>query len=1248
MKPSANRFRPRTFVLCFAPVIVTLTTAHAAEGLFSSGAFTSDATSGVSTAKTYTALANVVGGNVVVNGATFVGAGTSGTGWSLSGIPTPFSSGGNKTTTFAGQAITGLFDGFQYAGNPGLITLSGLTVGQTYVTTLYCQDWSWPAVASRDQTVTGSEGGSVFFNEDALEASMLRYTFVASAATMTLNDMPSISGNSFHLYGLSNEQVFNKSWTSGANWTTAVWSAAGNPNSSGANALFSAQGAPTAINLDASQTLGHVQFDGANPWTLSTGNASVLTLQADTAGLSILSAKSGAHTISAPVTFASDVMKSGPGTVALSGAITDAGKNITINAGTLEIANGTSQTLSGVISGPGTLAKSGAGTLTLTRPETYTGNTLITGGVLKLQSAAVTVGTASFKNFPSYTFSAAPNNLLASLTPTGTNASAGQSGTGTHNVLTDGAVPAFTFPTTYTVGTSAALTYSLGSSPTGYDLTAANLFSGWADNGRANINITNISYSTVASPGTFTAITGSADAYGGGGAANRAALTASTGVLATGVFAVQINFATQQNGYVGYRELEVTGTATGSVLPIGSAVQIASGGTLDLNGTTQTVGSLADSGGGGGTVNNSAPSTPVTISFNPASGSTTFSGTISDTSSANAVSLLKSGNGTQTLSGSSSYRGTTILVGGILNAATFPNFGANGSLGNRASDATGNVGLLFRGGTLQYNGSTAQSTNRSIRLSTTGGGGTIDASGSIPSATLSFTAAASADFFENSGTRTLTLTGSNTGANTFGMAINQAGTTHLVKNGAGTWVLTGANNYNGVTSLNAGTLRITTSAGLGAGGFSGTTITNIANNAALDLQGDLTITEHFHMQGAGPVGLGVLHSISGTTSFTTNFALDNNSTFGVDAGTLTIAAQIYHDVASAGITKIGTGTLVFSGNNIYTGATVISAGTLTASGGSAIINTGAVSLADTAGAIFNLATSETIGSLAGGGTTGGNVTLGSTTLTTGGANTTTAYAGVISGTGGSLVKTGTGTLTLTGANTYTGDTTVTAGTLAVTGNSIADTNKLVLNGGKMDIAAAANETVNTLYFGNVIQPLGTYGSTSSAATYKDDSRFSGTGIVTVITGPYGNWINGYPSITGGGKLSGADPDSDGFTNLQEFAFDTDPSISSSAPIVYASGVVTGHGQPTTSITNIENGVDFRAVFGRRKDYVTAGLTYTVQFSAGLDIWVNSTDTPNILATDTTIDAVSVPYPFFIPTANGVEKPTFFHVGVSSN
>ena len=90
---------------------------------------------------------------------------------------------------------------------------------------------------------------------------------------------------------------------------------------------------------------------------------------------------------------------------------------------------------------------------------------------------------------------------------------------------------------------------------------------------------------------------------------------------------------------------------------------------------------------------------------------------------------------------------------------------------------------------------------------------------------------------------------------------------------------------------------------------------------------------------------------------------------------------------TGGLTKAGTGVFTLSGANTYTGATTITAGTLQVSGGVAIADTSAVTLANVAGATLDLnGTNETIGSLAGGGATGGNVTLGAGTLTTGGSN----------------------------------------------------------------------------------------------------------------------------------------------------------------------------------------------------------------------------------------------------------------------
>ncbi len=922
--------RPAKAILAtsIAALVMSVATHVHAQGVFSnSGALgTTDQTTAVGLLSTKTYIEAIDLGdsvNTTVNGVLFTGSGgagnPSGAGWGITGTPTQFNGGG----AVPAGAVGGLTNKFIYGGNPELLTLTGLTVGETYVITFYNR--SWEAAGGRLQTFTasGASTGTTVFDEDIGATAqgnlnLLRYTFQAGTTTQAISIAPTVAANSFHFYAFSNEQVFNNSWSSGSDWTTGTWGVPGAPNSAGSNATFAAQGAPTVINLDANRTVGHVQFDGANAWTLSTNNASALTLQTDVGGVSVLSAKSGTHTISAPVTFASDVMKSGAGTVVLSGAITDAGKNIALSAGALEIANAADQSLTGVISGAGSLAKSGAGTLTLTRAETYTGNTVITGGTLKLQApAAAVVGTAAVTNFGSYTFSAAANNLLAGLSPTAnTNGSAGVESTGAVTLLTNGGIVANN-ANTYTIGNNAVLTYSLGSSPTGYDLTTANLFSGWNDAGRSTITLTNISYSTVAAPDTFIAITGTGDNYAGGGAANRALITATGGVLATGVSAVRFNFGGQQNNYVGYRELEIVGKVSSNTLPSGTAVQIAIGASLDLNGASQTIGSLADSGGSGGAVVNSAASTPVTIAINPTSGSTTFSGTITEGGGANAISLIKSGSGTQLLSGvNNNYSGITTFAGGILNVASLADYTFNSSLGNRAADSGGgNVGLLFRGGTLQYTGSTAQSTNRSIRISTVGGA-TIDASGSIPAATLSFTAASSPDFFENGGNRTLTLTGTNTGDNTFAMGITQTGgVTNVVKSGVGTWVLPAVQSYGGTTTVSGGTLRLQGGSAVTLGGItvagSGTTQLNIEAGTYTQGGGGFFV--------GNTTGSGIVNQSGGAVSWN-NGGLElligngGSGTYNLSGGSLTTAAAATTRGVMLGVNANSTATFNLSGS----------------------------------------------------------------------------------------------------------------------------------------------------------------------------------------------------------------------------------------------------------------------------------------------------------------------------------------------
>jgi autotransporter-associated beta strand protein len=127
---------------------------------------------------------------------------------------------------------------------------------------------------------------------------------------------------------------------------------------------------------------------------------------------------------------------------------------------------------------------------------------------------------------------------------------------------------------------------------------------------------------------------------------------------------------------------------------------------------------------------------------------------------------------------------------------------------------------------------------------------------------------------------------------------------------------------------------------------------------------------------------------------------------------------------------------------------------------------------------------QIVGSLAG--VSGSNVLLGSGVLTTGGDNTSTSFAGTISG-AGSVNKVGSGTFTMSGNNTYVGGTTVGAGalvaaklsngTISVTGglaqltakgsaNNVSGTTvvpALSITGGSMDITnnAMVLTTANT-------------------------------------------------------------------------------------------------------------------------------------------------------------------------------------------
>jgi autotransporter-associated beta strand protein len=227
------------------------------------------------------------------------------------------------------------------------------------------------------------------------------------------------------------------------------------------------------------------------------------------------------------------------------------------------------------------------------------------------------------------------------------------------------------------------------------------------------------------------------------------------------------------------------------------------------------------------------------------------------------------------------------------------------------------------------------------------------------------------------------------------------------------------------------------------------------------------------------------------------------------AETLNVSANIAGSgniqISGTGVTGAGStsgtlfnedyGLVILSGNNSsYTGninigsvgtggmGTTLQAGSTTAFG-----TTSAISLANigpttystytSTGAVLDLNNnSNSIGSLAGGGTSGGNVYLEGATLTIGGNNTNTTYAGGISGaTGGSLIKLGTGTQTLSGTSTYTGSTTVSGGTLLVSGTLSGTTAVSATTGGLLEVDGSVNNAVTIEANGSGVQGNGTIG-----------------------------------------------------------------------------------------------------------------------------------------------------------------------------
>ena len=233
------------------------------------------------------------------------------------------------------------------------------------------------------------------------------------------------------------------------------------------------------------------------------------------------------------------------------------------------------------------------------------------------------------------------------------------------------------------------------------------------------------------------------------------------------------------------------------------------------------------------------------------------------------------------------------------------------------------------------------------------------------------------------------------------------GTTSLTKSAAGTLDLSVANTYSGGTTLNAGTLQVSNNSGLGTG--------------ALTINGGALTTGSLERQLAN------------------NIVLDGNAIF---TGTAGVQGMRLNGIISGdgGFTKEGSGRVTIANNsNSFTGGTTVNEGILAISTG-ALATSSSVTIGSTGSLALGSNGTTSINNLSG---VAGSVIRTDFNLVSDGARTlsvnqTTSgtYAGTFTQGGNrpiSLIKTGSAQLSISGSLNYTGDTTVNAGTLAITG-----------------------------------------------------------------------------------------------------------------------------------------------------------------------------------------------------------------------
>jgi len=734
--------------------------------------------------------------------------------------------------------------------------------------------------------------------------------------------------------------------------------------------LPSSYGESATINFDVSDTIGGITGD-------EDGTSNTVNISFEAVNLTLNVASGNTLSANTTVSGYGALIKSGSGKQTLSGSI-EHSKTITVNAGTLSLTN--------------------------TSANTYSGNTIISGGTLEagndkaLGSGKIimTGGKLSSSDTNPVSFHKGNNSGNQSIDMQGSITLGDSYNRG---ALTFAGTNTLTGDTTMTVAPMTPVTFSsaIGDGSNAYSL---------QKDGTGML--------TLSGANTYTGTT-----------------TVNEGTLV------------------------VDGSLNNNV-----AVVINSGAQYGAD-ANDTIGSIA----GAGTLDIASG---VTLIIGDDDTNTTFSGDIITSGN-----LTKIGSGTLTLSGTSTFTGSTTLRGGTIAVSSSANLGATPG----SADADN---IIFNGGTLQTTADFTLGSNKGITMT---GVGTVNVNSST--------------------------------ALTYGGIITGSGV--LTKTGSGSLILSGANTNAGAINVNAGTLKISNNSSLGTTDAA----TVISDGANLEVTSAITSSEAITINGTGVSNSGAIYSShsSGTANLNGTITLGSDSTIKVNDGNLTFGGSITagsnnYDLTFTGgsgtirtssgmvlntgsLTMSASGTLFGEQTSNYSGGTTITSGALKYGNNNAF-GTGAISM--TGGKFYTTDASDF--------TIDENMNLqGSITLGNSGDNNRITFSGTNTLTDNTTVsiesditinaitdgsnsynftKSGSGTLILAGNSDYNGTTSISAGTLTVTGTLSDDTAVSVSSGATYDIDS--NDTIASVDGSGTVNVASTKQLTAGNSS---DQTFSG-------------------------------------------------------------------------------------------------------------------------------------------------------------